>query len=161
MKSLVSLPNNFKTKGLIVFTLGLIGMLVTSQNGLINVYRLLMPDQTNPDGSYPYPSNFFEYNYLLGICSVFLSIVGLLCFFFSREKDEFLHSIKLQSIQFAVAVQICMSMIIGVYYMISPYQSVVNALSGLVIFVLISFWPVYIARYYYLVNIKSNINSAT
>ncbi len=155
MKSTMLLPSQFKINGLWMSLTGLLGMWFVAAGGLINVFRILVPENTWPDGSYPYPPTFMPINSVIGHISVALLIVGLVFFFFSKEKDEYLYHVRLEALQFAVIWQLAATVLMALYF---SFFGTIPLESGLPIIITASavgFWALFTLRYCYVAYLKS------
>jgi glucan phosphoethanolaminetransferase (alkaline phosphatase superfamily) len=156
MNKLFLLPTGFKANGLTMIFLGLLGLSVASQEGLINVYRILAPGNAIADGSYPYPANFWQINAIFEYTSIALVAVGLLCFFMSRERDEFYYKVRLESIQFAILMQLCVGVVMYCFFYFSGNYQMENTFTAILSVSFAGFWIAHISRYYYMIRLRSN-----
>lgn len=152
------LPAHYRAKGLLATFTGLIGFLIASNNGLINLYRVIFPELTMPDGSYPYPAHFWEVNAVLLSVSVCLALVGIMAVFLAKEEDEFFYKIRLESIQFAMYTQFAVSLASLVYFYFMPGYQLVNAFVAILALGLGSFFVAYLLRYYYSVYFQAELS---
>lgn len=152
------LPAHYRAKGLLAAFAGLIGFLVASNNGLINLYRIILPGLTRPDGSYPYPAHFWDVNAVFQNVSVCLVLMGIMAVFLAREEDEFFYKVRLESIQFAMYTQFAVSLASFAFVYFSPGYQLVNAFTAILAFGLGSFLIAYVFRYYYSVYFQAEQN---
>lgn len=152
------LPAHYRAKGLLAAFTGLIGFLIASNNGLINLYRIVSPDFTMPDGSYPYPAHFWEVNAVFQSVSVCLVLLGIIAVFLAREEDEFFYKIRLESIQFAMYAQFTVSLASLAYFYFAPGYQLINAFAAILALGLGSFFVAYVLRYYYSVYFQADLN---
>jgi ABC-type branched-subunit amino acid transport system permease subunit len=150
------LPENFKVKGLTMIAIAFIGLWISSQNGLINLYRIILPGETLPDGSYPYPPDFWENNLILTYIAAGLMVAGLLCFFLSRERDEFFYKVRLESIQFAIIAQLFIAIALYSCLYLSGIFEMENTLTGILTISFACFWLTFSLRYYYIICFNAN-----
>jgi hypothetical protein len=155
---MLQLPAQYRAKGLLASFTGLIGFLIASNNGLINLYRIVLPDFTMPDGSYPYPAHFWEVNAVFQSVSVCLVLLGIVAVFFAREEDEFFYKIRLEAIQFAMYTQFAACLVSLAYFYFAPGYQLVNAFTAILAVGLGSFFVAYVLRYYYSVYFQANLN---
>ncbi|KAA0993452.1 hypothetical protein [Dyadobacter aurulentus] len=159
MDKLLLFPSAFKRNGLLMIAVGMVGLAVASQEGLINVYRLLLPGDTLSDGSYPYPSDFWQKNIILEYTSIALMVLGLLFFFLSKERDEFFYKIRLESIQFAILSQLLVAGLLYCFFYFSGKYQMENTFTAILSLSFAGFWITYIARYYYIVRFRAEKDS--
>lgn len=152
------LPAQYRAKGLLAIFTGLIGFMIASNNGLINLYRIIFPDLIMPDGSYPYPAHFWDVNAVFQSVSVCLALVGIIAVFLAKEVDEFFCKIRLESIQFAVYTQFAVSIASLAYFYFAPGYQLVNAFSAILSLGLGSFFVAYVLRYYYSVYFQTDLS---
>ena len=155
MKSTMIFPSQLKVLGLWMSVIGLLGLWFATSGGLINVFRILEPEKTWPDGSYPYPPSFLPITSLIGHASVALLVLGLVLFFFSREKDEYLYHVRLESLQFAVVWQLAATVLLGLYFAFFGVISMENALPIIITMGVAGFWLLFVLRYCYVVFFNS------
>ena len=154
----LTLPVRFKITGLNMIAIGLIGNWIAATNGLINLYRVVDPSKTLSDGAYPYPANFWQLNQAVGYCSISLVILGLLLFFFSKEQDEYIYAVRLESIQFAAVAQIGITIGLSLYFLLTASRPLDNYFPTIVMVSVFGFWLLFITRYSYIVYVKSKSN---
>lgn len=150
MENVLVLPKRFKVIGLLAAALGILLTLVATQEGLINVYRLLDPKEY-PGGGQPYPPNFWEINTIFEYCSIGMMVVGLLCFFLAKEPDEFFYKVRLDSIQWAVAMQVLTGIGMYSYFYLSGNYEMHNTYVAILTSGLIAFWLTFILHYYFVI----------
>lgn len=142
-------PDHYRVKGLFLALAGLSSFGIASNNGLINFYRVILPDHTLPDGSYPYPANFWEMNAAFTDVSLCFVIVGIAAVFMAKEPDEYFYRIRLESIQFAVAVHFLVGLTVFVYFYLTPDYHIANAYPGVLGISCCSFIMAYLLYYYF------------
>lgn len=156
MEKVLILPNRFKIIGLQATASGIVGNLISSQNGLINVYRLF---GSSLNGRQPYPPNFRDINLILEYCSISMMVVGLLCFFLAKEPDEFFYKVRLDSIQWAVSAQVLTAISMQAFCYISGDYEMPNTYVATLTLSFMSFWATFILRYYYVLWVKEKTDS--
>jgi hypothetical protein len=156
MHKILLLPESFKANGLIMIMVGFTGALVATQNGLINIYRLVSPGKILTDGSYPYPTDFWYHNQILTNISIALMVVGLLSFFLSRERDEFYYKVRLESIQFAILTQLAVAITLFGFFSLSESYQLQNTITAILTISFAGFWATFLLRYYYVVLVKAD-----
>lgn len=144
----------YRATGLFIAFAGLLGCCVASTEGLINVYRIFLPDQTWADGSYPYPSNFWEVNALLNNVSLCLLAFGIIALLLTKEPDEYFYNLRLESIQFAVYAQFVVGLVVFAYFYFTPGYHIENAFAAIIAFVSATFLLAYLIRYYVIAYFK-------
>lgn len=158
MEKVLVLPKKFKIIGLQAAGLGILGILVASQNGLINLYRIFN-SQTFLNGGQAYPPNFWEINRIVEYGSIGMMVAGLLCFFLAKEPDEFFYKVRLDSIQWAVSAQVFTAMAMFCFFYISGDYEMPNTFVAILTLSLIAFWLIFVLRYYYVLWIKEKDDS--
>lgn len=151
-------PTHYRTKGLLAVLTGLAGFLIASNNGLINVYRILLPGNTMPNGSYPYPANFWDVNSVLESGSICFIVLGLIGFFLASEPDEFYYNVRLESIQFAMFTQLAVSLGSFAYFYFMPGYQLVNTFECILALGFGSSLVAYVLRYYYTIYFQPDLN---
>jgi hypothetical protein len=151
-------PAHYRAKGLFLGLAGLLGFCIASNNGLINFYRIILPNQTLPDGSYPYPANFWAINSAFADVSLCLVIIGVVAVFLAKEPDEYLYRIRLESIQFAVVVQFVVGLIAFAYFYITPGYQMADIYPSILGMNGCSFLMAYLMHYYFVKYFKSEYN---
>lgn len=149
------IPARYRASGALLALTGLLGFCVASTEGLINVYRIILPGNTSPDGGYLYPPEFWEVNAVLGNVSLFLLAIGMAAVFLAKERDEYLRQIRLESVQFAVYAQFLVGLTAFTYFYFTPGYRIENTFQGIVGLVCGTFLIVYVLRYYYIVHFKT------
>ncbi|MHA4739396.1 hypothetical protein [Dyadobacter sp. MSC1_007] len=150
------LPAHYRAKALFTALAGLAGFMVASAEGLINLYRIILPGRTMPDGAYPYPSNFWQINSMLESGSVCLIALGVLGLFLAREPDEFYYKIRLESMQYAVFVQFFVMLASFCYFYFTPGYEMINTFQGILGLGFSSFLVTYVLRYYYVIFFQAD-----
>ena len=145
-----------KPLGLAMMALGALGAWAAETNGLINVFRLIDPAQTYPDGSYPYPPSFGAINHLFAGGSLLLIAGGLLLFFFSGERDEYTKRIQLEALRFAALVQV--GVVVGFVLYSELTTSLFNFREAVSTGSLLMFWATFVLRYYYVLYVHARTN---
>lgn len=154
------LPSKFRIIGLVMMVAGLAGVWLATSNGLINVYRIIDPAKALANGSYPYPADFWSVNQFVGFASISLTIVGLLAFFFSREQDEFMYRVRLESLQFAAVAQVGVTICLSTYFSFKGDVPLENLMPAIITISIVGFWLLHIIRYSYIVYFKSEANES-
>jgi hypothetical protein len=116
----LSRSSRYRAAGVFLAITGFLGLWVASWEGLINVYRIILPGYTLPDGAYPYPANFWDVNAAFGMVSACMLTIGTALVFLAKEPDEYLYKIRLESIQFAVIAQFLVGLIAFAYFYLHP-----------------------------------------
>ncbi|UOG77381.1 hypothetical protein MTX78_23850 (plasmid) [Hymenobacter tibetensis] len=159
MENKLLLPTGFKVPGLWMLLIGPLGVCIATSGGLINVYRVIEPTKAWADGSYPYPSEFWQANTLLAYVSLGITVCGFMFFFFSKEKDEFIYRVRLESLQFASTIQIILTFLACIYFLFAEGVAIESMIPSSVTLSAGGFWILYILRYSYIVFFKSKLNS--
>lgn len=148
---------NSRLRALWAFTAlaGLLGYWVAATEGLINVYRIILPGDTLPDGSYPYSSGFWEVNAGFSAASLLLLALSLVALFLTREQDEYFHKLRLESIQFAVYAQFVAGMLAFAYFYLSPGYQMGNTFQAISGIACGTFLTAYAGHYYARVYTKT------
>lgn len=149
------LPARYRANGLFLVLAGLTGFWVASTNGLINLYRVILPGDTLPDGSYPYPANFWEINAALEVGSLCSVAVGIVAVFLAREPDEYFYRIRLESLQFALFAQFLTGLLAFAYFYLVPGYQLANTVQGIMGLSFGSFLVTYVLRYYFVIYFKT------
>ncbi|WP_026632497.1 hypothetical protein [Dyadobacter alkalitolerans] len=152
------LPTHYRAKGLLAVSIGLTGMLIATNNGLVNFYRILQPERAMNDGSYPYPANFWDINATFLSGAVCLVVVGIIALFLAKEPDEFFYKVRLESIQFAIYVQFIVMLALFAFFYFTPGYQLINTWVSILGLGLSSFFVTYVLRYYYAVFFQSDRN---
>jgi hypothetical protein len=150
MKKLLLLPASLKNSGIFAVLVGLAGLWMAETEGLINIYRILWPDRTLPDGSYPYPPEFWSVNSLLSYATTALIALGILLFLFTKEPDEFHYNARLEATQFAVVSGLLGAVLLLGYFVLAPGYQLINTITSILGTGVLAFGTTYVARYYYL-----------
>lgn len=138
----------YRAAGVFLAITGFLGLWVASWEGLINVYRIILPAYTLPDGAYPYPANFWDVNAVFGMVSACMLTIGAALVFLAKEPDEYLYKIRLESIQFAVIAQFLVGLIAFAYFYFTPGYQMENTFQGILGMASGTFLVTYVLRYY-------------
>jgi len=152
-----SLPVPYRTASLWLLALGVVGVCLTTSNGLINVYRVLDPAPTMPDGSYPYPASFWQLNQALGLLSVGLFSLGSGGFLFARGADEFQQHLRRTALQYAAVTQLVLLAGLSLSVVVRSDSSLGQAFPLICTAGLVSFWLVYGLCYGYLRYVQHRV----
>lgn len=153
MALLFSAP--YRATGAVLALTGLSCYCVASTEGLINMYRMILPGNTLPDGTYPYPSDFWEVNAVFGHVSLCFLVIGLITLFLAKEPDEYFYKLRLESIQFAVYAQFLVGLAAFTYFYFTPGYQIENTFQSIVGLVCGTFLVAYVLRYYVNVYFKA------
>lgn len=151
MKNLFLFPPALKTRGLVAALTGLGLLWVSEAEGLINLYRIVLPGYAFPDGSYPYPPEFRTINGALWFFAAGMVATGLLLFLFSREKDEFHYTARLEALQFGLGFGLLGAALLFGYFVVMPGYQLINTTTAVLGTGVSVSGLAYIARYYYLI----------
>ncbi|SDE45909.1 hypothetical protein SAMN04487996_105108 [Dyadobacter soli] len=146
----------YRAAGVFLALAGLLGFCVASTEGLINVYRIILPGNTLPDGAYPYPPEFWGVNAILSDVSICFLVIGMAAVFLAKERDEYLERIRLESVQFAVYAQFLVGLVAFAYVYCTPGYQIENTFQGIMGMACGAFLVAYGLRYYYIVHIKTD-----
>lgn len=144
----LSFPARYRATGIFLAIAGFLCLWVASWEGLINVYRIILPGRTLPDGAYPYPANFWDINAAFGMVSACMLTVGAAMVFLAKEPDEYFYKIRLESIQFAVIAQFVVGLIAFAYFYFTPGYQIENTFQGILGLACGTFLAAYVLRYY-------------
>jgi hypothetical protein len=150
-----SFSARYRATGIFLTIAGLLCLWVASSEGLINVYRIILPAHTLPDGSYPYPANFWDVNAVFGMVSACMLTVGAAIVFLAKEPDEYFYKIRLESIQFAVVAQFLIGLIAFTYFYFTPGYQIENTFQAILGLAGGTFLVAYALRYYATVYFKA------
>ena len=142
------LSARYRAAGVFLAITGFLCLWTASCEGLINVYRIILPGYTQPDGSYPYPANFWDVNAVFGMVSVCMLTLGGALVFLTKEQDEYFYKIRLESIQFAVIAQFLVGLIAFAYFYFTPGYQMENTFQGILGMASGTFLVTYALRYY-------------
>ena len=152
----LSISARYRAAGIFLATAGFLGLWVASWEGLINVYRVILPAYTLPDGAYPYPANFWDVNAVFGIVSACMLTIGAAMVFLGKEPDEYFYRIRLESIQFAVIAQFLVGLIAFAYFYFTPGYQIENTFQGILGMACGTFLVTYVLRYYASIYFKTD-----
>ena len=144
----LSLSARYRAAGVFLAITGFLCLWAASCEGLINVYRIILPEYAQPDGSYPYPANFWDVNAVFGIVSACMLTIGGALVFLTKEQDEYFYKIRLESIQFAVFAQFLAGLIAFAYVYFTPGYQMENTFQGILGLACGTFLVTYALRYY-------------
>ena len=150
----LSLPARYRAAGFFLALTGLLCLWVAYSEGLINFYRIILPGNTLPDGSYPYPSNFWDINAVFEKCSLCSLAIGVATAFLAKEPDEYFYQIRLESIRFAVSAQFLVGQIAFGYFYFTPGYRMENTFQDILGLACGSFLVAYVLRYYSMIYFK-------
>jgi hypothetical protein len=154
----LSLPTHYRAKGLLAVSVGLASLLIATNNGLINLYRILQPEHVMHDGSYPYPANFWDINAAFLSGAVCFVVLGIVAVFLAKEPDEFFYKVRLESIQFAIYAQFIVMLASFAFFYLTPGYQLINTWVSILGLGLSSFFVTYVLRYYYAIFFQSGLN---
>ncbi|MBO9611190.1 MAG: hypothetical protein J7619_00775 [Dyadobacter sp.] len=146
----------YRPVGVLLTIAGFLCLWAASCEGLINVYRIILPGHTLPDGSYPYPANFRGVNAVFGIVSACMLTVGAAMVFLAKEPDEYFYKVRLESIQFAVFVQFLVGLIAFAYFYFTPGYQMENTFQAILGLACGAFLVAYPVRYYTGIHFKAD-----
>lgn len=149
MDTLLVLPAKAKVIGLVMIGLGAAGALVATQNGLINVYRIVDPNTVAADGTYPYPPNFWSLNLALSYTAVTLLVGGLVGFVLAKEPDEFFYRARLEALHFALGAQLIIAFSLYGFFYWSGSHQMANTYLTILTSSFIGFGVFFMLHYYY------------
>ena len=149
-------PARYRAKGAFLALAGLLGFCVASTDGLINVYRVILPGNTLPDGSYPYPPDFWQMNAILEGVSLCFLAAGIATVFLAREPDEYFYKMRLEAIQFAVYAQFVTGLAAFAYAYFTPGYRIENAFQAIAGVACGTFLLAYVLHYYSASHFKSD-----
>jgi hypothetical protein len=143
-----SFSGRYRATGIFLAIAGFLCLWVASCDGLINVYRIVLPERTLPDGAYPYPADFWDVNAVFGIISACMLTLGAAMLFLAKERDEYFYKIRLESIQFAVFAQFAAGLTAFAYFYFTPGYQMENTFQAILGFAGGTFLAAYVLRYY-------------
>jgi uncharacterized membrane protein len=141
-------PHRFKSFGLIAAPIGFASWLMMQFGIWTKLFVMLFGDNPNFNPQYHIS------NVIIAIISFFSFLAGLYCIAFAKEKieDEMIQKLRLESFQFAAAIQI-LSIVVGFFTMIfyAPEET------GLMLFFILAialFWVSFILRFNFVLHVK-------
>jgi ABC-type spermidine/putrescine transport system permease subunit I len=136
------LPHSYKTKGMYLVPLGLVGWLAMQ----LGVFTKLLSGYLNT-------STIHVINVAIAILGFFGFLLGLYFLAFSKEKmeDEMVQKIRLESLQFAALLQM-ITLILGFLLMLVLGEPKENGFLLFFVCLFLFFWLSFIIRFNYLLK---------